>query len=1042
MKKCFVPTILLILLAAGASAQTSQPEWNPPLNLQKGFGESIKELLGNGLSDPRGTGELAVFEVLLGEGRGAPRKLVEAYGWPIPNTNKAVIIDGLTYEVSRRIRSASMEELVSQFKGGVGRFDACLQPTEAIVPLLLVRGDLPALQPLAKQSSWGPVSLANGLHYRYRMQIAQAMADGRDEDALSWVGTLVKLEQVSHDYDYSRLFIQDKDRVLASEIYKDIARRVADKQKAPTLAAIMELGQGARITALIKGLEDVLFEQPKDVSTPRSVIHPFVQVLIAEGETAIPALLDALEFDERLTRNYVVGQPTNIVRWHDTVRYWAAIALNASRMDGLRPADPQGKDVRRLRESYVERALRNAQSKNPVAPRLTAADWSPPASKLSPIYVEHARALLGNGLSDPRAGAGELHRLSITVKPDIFDQTAEAETYGWLLPGTNNAVCLDGLTYPVNKTLEVASVRDVLADIEKYRPSIRKSGVPWHAAAALFLIRGEVSAAEQIADATRSRPENLFRALGIRHRQILTQFLANGENYHALDAVEQMLKVQLVWHKFADPLNPEEVSPNILTVAKMRKSVQLRLISSSEKLDLTKLSSQPKSYRIQTLIELLDRTNLFAHGSVLSLSLQCPIMSALVAEGTDIVDPLLDVIQRDNRLTVSLAWSQMHSGYTGAITVKDAARAAIFEVWPESRAIVGLGTPVEYSAIKKAWDTAANNSPAERVLRALSSEVFDGYAFERNCLRLTTSPRPGVPRLFESLTPGQQKEFVDLLIALWRRYPLEQELWHIDDRLMISHEIAKVDPRSAVPLMENSIDSALKAYESLSDRTFFGSRLKTAFGTCARLRIPGTAQKYARFLALQPLNMRMGSDTLRPFMVAPTDDSQMRKVAERYFANWIKVVKEFKGPEVSPFADMVGRCHDGLLVVPAYRMFLAEALQLTGKYGHGKVSSTGSSYLLTPTPPYSNDDYELTETIRIKQGTSVTQPFITQGDFVALRLNNLRTCPKFDLGASEVKRKNALLEIAKWLKDPTVNWGEMGPSDSGYGEAPILPLQK
>ncbi len=99
-------SILLLIIPAtcraGAGPQVlarapaiSNVAWTPPpTTVDPEYVRVAKDLLGNGLADPRG-GRFSHVTVMLGDGLGRPQQPLKGPGWVLPDGKSAVLMDGL-----------------------------------------------------------------------------------------------------------------------------------------------------------------------------------------------------------------------------------------------------------------------------------------------------------------------------------------------------------------------------------------------------------------------------------------------------------------------------------------------------------------------------------------------------------------------------------------------------------------------------------------------------------------------------------------------------------------------------------------------------------------------------------------------------------------------------------------------------------------------------------------------------------------------------------------------------------------------------------
>lgn len=315
---------LTLVFISGASAQNQVKlvavKWTPPATtIDKEYVASVQKLLGNGLSDPRG-GKFSLVRVKVGDAAWSGVVERDAFGWVMPGGKRVVAVDGLTYPIVKVVRDAKTSELFQKTaesgrsamrEGAVPLSSA----TIAMPGLLLVRGEVKLAEEFyrpTKNNGWSSQILLFGhLVNRYRMQVAQFLMDRRDQEALPWakgfaaVSAIRIAAKVNYPDDTVGWKLSDEEGRL---ILQDVTRRVANPRKPLDVDALAKLDQKARIAILVERLDEVgakQWGQPGGISWTG---EPTVGLLAKEGEAAIPALLEAIEKDERLTRSVSFGR--------------------------------------------------------------------------------------------------------------------------------------------------------------------------------------------------------------------------------------------------------------------------------------------------------------------------------------------------------------------------------------------------------------------------------------------------------------------------------------------------------------------------------------------------------------------------------------------------------------------------------------------------------------------------------------------------------------------------------------------------------------
>jgi hypothetical protein len=306
--------LLLLPTLRAAVPPPVQAEWTPPeTKLPPEYVSTVKLLLGNALADPRG-GEFHRFKARIGDAAWGFQQTEgrEAFGWLLPGGKHFVGVDGLAYEFTEDLGATSIEKFLGAEED---KFDGRAVPvnvwTIAVPGLLLVRGEV-----ALAESAMGRVSvndrdspakgLCDLLAERYRMQAAQCLKVRDDQGARDWAEKWVhaasarskaptKNEQTAK---YWQTDLADAERV-----YEDCARRAANPKPPVEVEKIRQLEPPARIAAWLEALDEVAAQQSGQPGGIDWSWDPFVTAVVGEGEVMVPALLDAMEKDRRVTRS-------------------------------------------------------------------------------------------------------------------------------------------------------------------------------------------------------------------------------------------------------------------------------------------------------------------------------------------------------------------------------------------------------------------------------------------------------------------------------------------------------------------------------------------------------------------------------------------------------------------------------------------------------------------------------------------------------------------------------------------------------------------
>lgn len=188
-------------------------DWKPPkTNLPPDFVDAVRDLLGNGMADPRG-GSFHKVKVLAGDATFPLLSPVEAYGWILPGNKKVICVDGLVYELVQDLGAARLEEVFKSSAIPVDRTYLSFRlngPNTVFNALLLVLGrtDLISQQLVGSNDFLGSLFLE--LRDSLQTQTAQNLMVKRDQEAYSYAENLYLSGLVRQKYspllkDFSHL---------------------------------------------------------------------------------------------------------------------------------------------------------------------------------------------------------------------------------------------------------------------------------------------------------------------------------------------------------------------------------------------------------------------------------------------------------------------------------------------------------------------------------------------------------------------------------------------------------------------------------------------------------------------------------------------------------------------------------------------------------------------------------------------------------------------------------------------------------------------
>lgn len=368
------------------------------------------------------------------------------------------------------------------------------------------------------------------------------------------------------------------------------------------------------------------------------------------------------------------------------------------------------------------------QGKNLPLPPQQTQPWTVPETKLPPLASKAIADLFKDGLADPRGC--EYREIEVETGSCWHGYGAVVKTAGWVLPGEGKqkfAVCWDGLVYPVVSIGQGADldqeVRDLLKN-DKERIETKK-GYPYRREinagsrgvigcaqldllkAALLLRLGKTALAEQIWAQYFLLPEDkpgedpylrLARgwAFSLFERAICAHM--SGEDPLALASAEALVSIQEAVEREAAarglprPTSWRDQSkalPYLSFLGRLPDLVadQRRRSKQAPYTPVLQMNPQPQgTERVAGLIRDLELVSARQDSQPGCVSLDDdPIVKALIQEGPAAVEPLLDCVEKDTRLTRSVGFGRDFRPDRTVLSVYRAARVALADIMKTSQ---------------------------------------------------------------------------------------------------------------------------------------------------------------------------------------------------------------------------------------------------------------------------------------------------------------------------------------------------------------------
>jgi len=395
----------------------------------------------------------------------------------------------------------------------------------------------------------------------------------------------------------------------------------------------------------------------------------------------------------------------------------------------------------------------------PRPPKRTE-DWQIPDSDLLGSLVSATKMLFEQGLADPRGC--EYREIQVRTGNCWNGDDGVAETRGWVLPKGNGdsrryAVAWSGLVYPVVLLGGSVDLRaDVSAALDPHGGRQRSGGFGFRGApaeriaishssilplkACLLLRLGETELAERVWRATTKsirhpRDEDPYLMLArdwtwyLFDRALCAHM--RGDDEMALDSARQLVPLRAAVEqeaprrKFKRPSSvndSDEPMPYVHFLGQIDDllSDQERRLRERKASDSQSPPLDDKALRtmsVRQLIAQLENVSARQMGQPGAVDIAFdPVVRALVAKGAESVEPLLDVLENDDRLTRSVGFSRDFARNRSLIGVHAAASTALSEIMQ----VRSFGM--------WAWD-----ADGRKQLAAKMREYWQANRFERTC---------------------------------------------------------------------------------------------------------------------------------------------------------------------------------------------------------------------------------------------------------------------------------------------------------------------
>lgn len=710
-----------------------------------------------------------------------------------------------------------------------------------------------------------------------------------------------------------------------------------------------------------------------------------------------------------------------------------------------------------MRPSFIYFAIVTAgvgACQHSPTPTVIVNDWTIPSKTTIPTeYLAATKALLGNGLADPRGG--EFHKVTVLLGNATGwtrDQgLGEKQSYGWILPD-KQVVLIDGLRYPMKTDLGVAKLNDLVEDKQNDRRFTSNDGIEVDqssiATPALLLVCGETTLAEQswkkVGASQVDATLKFYAHLTYRYYMQVAQCLINHKDAEAQVWATKLALVSSLREQAGLNYGKDTVGWRFDAEEPKRilRDVTRRAEHPKRKFDLVANSKLGPKERIAGLVEALDEVAARQWGQPGGISwMNDPITSAIAKEGKAVVPTLLDVIENDDRMTRSVSFGRDFFPMRTIHTVRTAAYACLRTIWPSSSTVRNDDPKERITKLRELWKSSEKLTEEERWLIVLRDDAGSGKTWlpaaqhltdPLNIVRgggggMTISPNKTKVMHGEPLRAKYDSEIVALLNKRIDSLAKIEEFSHyfeFTDGLSLAHCLALWSGKSAIPSLQRATKNTLTMVPlwTKSGGEIYSNLIRPFSMVIADRSNLGDKTAAQDFATLLPYASTKGFDTpniLLPLWKCPQDKEMQKAGAQLLAKILVDTSKPSRTVGVNPIESLLNA---PMLLSPAFRAFLVDAIALPKEIGTATVvvdptqgsiryrfGNNGGGSMQAPkgmdVAPYTAKDISL-----------------NAGDFIAQRVAGAKDAPQFLLSWPEGKKAAAKKEIAKWLSNPSIDW--------------------
>ncbi len=672
-----------------------------------------------------------------------------------------------------------------------------------------------------------------------------------------------------------------------------------------------------------------------------------------------------------------------------------------------------------------------------------------------------AKALLGNGLGDPRGGTF----CEVTVDfPETSPFTGNPTNYGWVKPHGKTVVLLNGLEFPLRAIIRKANLEAIKggsepSPVSRYFSPFDPTMV--EVTPAVLIAAGRPDLARIVykdyCAGRHGHDSNLLsEAVFSQIKYHVAEALRANRDLEALRWAKNLLKVARVLEAQGIMPTEEELQP----FQETQLDFALELASYLDE-RAKRPSKQPQGVTPSTEItQLIARMDMIQGQQIHKLNPNInytgdPIYSAILGKGNSAVPALIDALDRDRRFTAFFSVAGGMSTPTNTIhPVAEIIEELLTRIWPSSQVCFSDDREATVEALRKAWVLDSKRSKFEQWAEVLAADNPTPRAWLQAAQHLV-NPRVRIygymdepvnsdlrsPLAAAPLQATRGGEIGGLMAKraiqlVKRKHGEASEMDDCEQALSIGECLSFWSPSTCLPALQELTHLAGTAMTNWTNSHLeHGQLCSGAFSRVISYRLHAgdrtAIADLGRVVHTFKPHFSLTVSELKPLWMLP-NDPEMRGVVDKYMRMF---KKEIDSPDVSNVVSLDSALlevaiNSPLLTFASFRKVLAAGCGNTAS-GIEAWTSDGKS-LEYNVPNRSSGGFGV---LSFPAEVPLSKHFsVTAGDFVAQRVGDLAGAPPYCMIWPNQRRREAKTALKKWLLDDTRDWLKVAKLSPRYSD--------